>query len=51
MLRQGFIQQRSVGRHLNCLEDERGVGGGVLRLVLGNLLKVAGVSHHGGELL
>ena len=51
MLRQSFIQQRAVGRHLHCLEDERGIGGGILRLVLGNLLKVAGVGHHGGELL
>jgi hypothetical protein len=35
---------------LHRLEDQRGVGGGVLRLELGQLLEVAGIGHHGGEL-
>ena len=51
MLRQGFIQQRAVDGHLHRFEDERRVGGGICWLKLGHLLEVAGVGHHGGELL
>ena len=51
MLRQGFIQQRAVDGHLHRFENERGVGGGICWLELGHLLEVAGVGHHGGELL
>ena len=51
VLGQGLVQQGTVHRHLHRFEDERGVGGGVSRLKLGDLLEVAGVCHHGGELL
>ena len=46
----GLDQQRPILGLLHCFEDQRRVGGGVLRLVSRHLVKVAGVSHHGGEL-
>ena len=33
------------------LQNQRGVGGGVLRLKLRQLHEVAGIGHHSGELL
>jgi len=36
---------------LHRLEDQRRVGGGVLRLELGQLPEIAGVGDHGGDLL
>jgi hypothetical protein len=35
---------------LHCLQDERRVGGGILRLEGIQLLEVAGVGYYGGEL-
>jgi hypothetical protein len=44
-----FGQQRRVLGLLHRLQDERRVGGGVLRRELRQLAEVAGVGHHGGE--
>ncbi len=48
--RHGLQQQRAVIGLLHRLEDQRRVGGGVLRLVGLNLFEVAAIGHHGGEL-
>jgi hypothetical protein len=50
-LRHGLFQQRTVFRLLHRLQDQRRVGGGVLRRVGLDRLEVAGVGYHGGELL
>src|SRR5262249_13428764 len=47
----GFLQKVLVFGHLGRLIDERGVCGGVLRLVLADGLDVAGVGHDGGVAL
>ena len=46
----GVLEQRCVLRLLHRLEDQRRVGGGVLRTELGQLQKVASVGNHGSEL-
>jgi hypothetical protein len=51
VLRQRFLQQLLVSRHLHRLQNQRRVGGRVLRLKTADLLEVAGIGHHGGELL
>ena len=48
--RHSVFHQRLVLGLLHRLENQRGVGGGVLWLKLGQLFEVAGVGHHGGEL-
>ena len=47
----GFGQQGGIFGFLHRLQDQRRVGGGVLRLELGQLLEVTGIGHHRGELL
>lgn len=47
----GGLQQGLVLRLLHSLQNQGGVGGGILGLVLGDLLEIAGVSHHRGVLL
>ena len=44
------MHQRLVVGFLHRLEDQRRVGGGVLRLELRQLFEVAGVGHHRGQL-
>ena len=46
----GVFQQRLVVGFLHRLEDQRRVGGGILRLESGKLMEVTSVGHHGGEL-
>ncbi len=50
MLRDGLGQQRRVLGLLHRFQDERGIGGGILGGVGRQLLEVAGVGDHGGEL-
>ena len=45
-----LLHQRLVVGFLHRLEDQRRVGGGVLRLELRQLFEVAGVGHHRGQL-
>ena len=45
----GLVHDPRVLRHLGGGEDERGVGGGVLRLELLHGLEVARVGDHGGH--
>jgi hypothetical protein len=45
------LEQGRIVSLLHRLEDERGIGGGVLRLERVKLLEIASVCHHGGELL
>ena len=45
-----FLQQRAVLGLLHRFQDQRRVGGGIRRLKHFNLLEIASVSHHGGEL-
>ena len=47
----GLFEQRLVVVFLHGLQDQRRIGGRVLRLVLGELLEVAGIGHDGGVLL
>jgi hypothetical protein len=42
-------EQGCVLGFLHRLEDERGVGGRILRLECVKLLEIAGVGYHGGE--
>ncbi len=49
VLSHGLLQERRVIGLLHCLQDERWVGGRVLRAKLGELQKVTGVGHHGGQ--
>ena len=51
MLGTGVFQQLCLGRHSHGLENQRRVGGGVLRRKTADLLKIAGVGDHGGILL
>jgi hypothetical protein len=50
VLGHGLGQQRRVLGLLRGLEDQAGVGGGILRRELGHLVEVAGVGHDGGVL-
>jgi hypothetical protein len=43
----GFIHQMPVGRHLRGMEEERRIGGSVLRAVPGDGLNVTGIRYHG----
>ena len=45
-----LVQQRRVLWLLHGFQNQRGVGGGILGPVLRQLLKIAGVGHHGGDL-
>jgi hypothetical protein len=45
------IHQMPVGRHLGGVEEERRIGGGVLRAMPGDGLNVAGIGYHGGVFL
>ena len=47
----GFFEQRTVVVLLHGLEDQRRVGGRVLRLVLGELLEVTGIGDDSREFL
>src|ERR1700733_1335120 len=42
----GFIDQMPVGRHLSGMEEERRIGGSVLRTVPRDGLNVTGIRHH-----
>ena len=47
----GLRQQRCIFGLLHRLQNQRWIGGGILRLVLRQLMKVACIGHHGGVLL
>ncbi len=42
-----FFHQAPVNRHLGCVVEQGGIGGGVLRTVVGNGVDIARIGHHG----
>ncbi|MNS89991.1 hypothetical protein D3C72_1240240 [compost metagenome] len=44
-----FRQQRRIFRLLHRFQDQRRIGGGILRLELRQLVEIAGICHHRGQ--